>query len=99
MLTLERPCTARFNVEGCHSFLHQVLFKVKSGYFRVVIRRNAEKPYVECTTCKRRAPTEAEAVQDALRIGQEALDKVATLQDSGTDSGSWGSTTCLNKLT
>ncbi|KAF9652312.1 SET domain-containing protein [Thelephora ganbajun] len=41
-----------------------------------------DKPYVECTTCKKRAPTEAEAIGDALRIGQEALDKVTALQDS-----------------
>lgn len=52
-------------------------------------RGNAENPYVECTACRRRTPTEAEAVQDALRIGQEALDKVTALQDSGTGSGSW----------
>lgn len=49
----------------------------------------SDKPYVECTTCKKRAPTEVEAVQDALRIGQEALDKVTALQDSGTSFGSW----------
>jgi hypothetical protein len=49
---------------------------------------NAERPYVECTACKKRAPTEVEALQDALRIGQEALDKVTALQDSGTDFGS-----------
>jgi len=54
-----------------------------------VTPHNAGKPYVECTTCKKRVPTEVEAVQDALRIGQEALDKVTALQDSGTSSGSW----------
>ena len=54
---------------------------------------------MECTTCKKRAPTEVEAVQDALRIGQEALDKVTALQDSGTSFGSWGSTICLNNPT
>ena len=52
---------------------------------------NAERSYVECTTCKKRAPTEAEAVQDALRIGQEALDKVTALQDSGTGFSDLGS--------
>ena len=54
---------------------------------------------MECTTCKKRAPTEVEAVQDALRIGQEALDKVTALQDSGTSFGSWGSAIFLNKPT
>ena len=44
---------------------------------------------MECTACKKQVPSEVEAVQDALRIGQEALDKVTELQDSGTVFGSW----------
>ena len=92
MLILGRLFTARLNAGDCLSSLHQVLFAVRSRDFRVVTPHNTDKPYVECTTCKKRTPTEAtevEAVQDALRIGQEALDKVTALQDSGTGSGSW----------
>lgn len=89
MLTLERLFTAQLDVEECPSSLHQVLFAVSSRDFRAMTHHDTDKPYVECTTCKKRAPTEVEAVQDALRIGQEALDKVTALQDSGTDSGSW----------
>lgn len=99
MLTLERLFTARLDVGECHSPLPRVRFTVRSEVFRAVIRYNSEKPYVECTTCKKRAPTEVEAVQDALRIGQEALDKVTALQDSGTRFGSWGTTTCLSEPT
>ena len=87
-LILERLSTARLDVVECHSSPRKVLFTVRSSDFRAVIRYNTEKPFVECTTCKKRAPTEVEAVQDALRIGQEALDKVTALQDSGTDFGS-----------
>ena len=50
-------------------------------------------------TCKKRAPAEVEAVQDALRIGQEALDKVTALQDSGTVPDLEGSATRLNEPT
>jgi len=96
--TLERLYTAQLGAGGCPSSLRQVLFVVRLKDFHVVTR-NAEKPYVGCTTCKKRAPTEVEAVQDALRIGQEALDKVTALQDPGTGPGSWGSTTRLNELT
>ena len=74
-------------------------FSVRSRYFHAVMRSNTERPYVECTTCKKRAPTEVEAVQDALRIGQEALDKATALQDSGMGSGSWGSVICLSEPT
>lgn len=63
-------------------------FAVRSRDLHVLICSDAEKPFVECAICKKRAPTEVEAVQDALRIGQEALDKVTALQDSGTVSGS-----------
>lgn len=88
-LTLERLFTAQLGAVGRHSFPHQVLFAVRSkGFFGCDTHCNAEKPYVKCTTCKKRAPTEVEAVQDALRIGQEALDKVTALQDSGTGFGS-----------
>lgn len=80
--------TAWLDAGECLSSLRQVLFAVRPGAFRVVTPHNTDRPYVECTTCKKRAPTEVEVVQDALRIGQEALDKVITLQDSGTGSGS-----------
>ena len=99
MLTLEGPFTVRLGVGGCHFCLPKVLIVVRSGDFRAVTCRNTDKPYVECITCRKRAPTEVEAVQDALRIGQEAYDKVTALQDSGTGFGSWSSTTCLDKLT
>jgi len=95
---LERLFTAQLDAGECPSSLRQVPFAVRLRNFRFVTR-NTDKPYVGCTTCKKRAPTEVEAVQDALRIGQEALDKVTALQDSGTGSGSWGSTTPLNALT
>ena len=85
-----RRFTARLDVGGFRSSPRQVIFAVRSMAFRAVIRRTAEKPYAECTTCRKRAPTEVEAVQDALRIGQEALDKVTALQDSGTGSESLG---------
>jgi len=88
---LERLSTARLDAGGCHSSQRQVHFVVRLSDFRVVIRHNIERPFVECTTCKKRAPTEVEAVQDVLRIGQEALDKATALQDSGTGFGSWGS--------
>ena len=61
--------------------------------------RNSDQPYVGCVTCKKRGPAEVDAVQDALRIGQEALDKVAVLQDSGAVSDLEGSATRLNDLT
>ena len=89
---LERLSTARLDAGECHSSPPQVLFTVRPSDFRAVIRHHTEKPFVECTTCKKRVPTEVEAVQDALRIGQEALDKATALQDSGTGFGSWGST-------
>ena len=78
---------------GSRSSLRKVLVVVRSNDLAVT-RSNAEKPYVECTACKKRAPTEVEAVQDALRIGQEALDKVTALQDSGTSFGSWVAPRC-----
>lgn len=77
---------------GGVSFLPTLgIFAVRSDQriFYCDTQYDAERPYVECTTCKKRAPAEAEAVQDALRIGQEALDKVTELQDSGTALGSW----------
>ena len=89
---LERLSTVRLDVVECRSSPLQVSFAVRSSDFRAVIHHNTEKPFVECTTCKGRAPTEVEAVQDALRIGQEALDKATALQDSGTGFGSWGPT-------
>lgn len=64
-------------------------FYVEFEDLRAVTRHDVDKPYVECTTCKKRAPAEVEAVQDALGMGQEALDKVTALQDSGTVFGSW----------
>lgn len=89
ILTPGRLFTARLDAGECLSSLRQVPFAVRSRNFRIVTSHNADRPYVECTTCKKRTPTEVEAVQDALRIGQEALDKVTRLQDSGAGSGSW----------
>lgn len=80
-MTLERPFIARLDVVEFHPSPLQVLFVLVSKPF--LTSHTPDKPYVECTTCKKQTPAEAEAIHDVLRIGQEALDKVTALEDSG----------------
>ena len=99
MSTPGRLFTVQLSAGEYPASLLQVLFAVRLRYFRTVTPRNSDQPYVECVTCKKQGPAEVDAVQDALRIGQEALDKVTVLQDSGTVPDLEGPATRLTDLT